>query len=191
MNDFLLNLFLKIISAIWRKEFSPNYVSKKKETVGLLSADQMEGIHNFERIQSYIYEEDNNTLYIGSPYLSYWLNSGRITRLERLLNNTKKFKVTVIYYSDTPSNDYVCKLEKIKNEYKVRFNYSLEKYSTISYIVYNYKSWTTSIYTRAIVGYQGGKYEKRPFVEFVSKKEHCNDFVQRIIDSHNSYFKGE
>lgn len=146
----------------------------------------IEGYHSYSYIEEHIFNDENNTLIIGSPHLKYWFETEDDPRLLKILDS-KVIKISVnLYKSDSEKVDekILHNLEFCKNKYGSKFSYYIiDEPSSVSYIFYNFKI-RRKMYSRCLVGFQKTKYRKRPFLEFVSEAGSECSFVKAILASH-------
>lgn len=181
-----IDFITELIWSLGKKLFDEKeYVSKRKIKVGLLDIDEIEKTHNFSIIESYLIEDQSSVVYIGSPHLSYWLETDS-SRLGRLLTNTKKLSISVVYYNNYSNKEYIGKLLELEKTFPGRLVFAtIEKEVDLSYIIYDFIH-LKKRYTRALIGYQNIAYENRPFIEMVFRKDKQNIFVDSILDYHNT-----
>ena len=179
-----------------RNRKNEKYCSPRRIKVGIsdlindegCKTQYIEGYHSYSYIEDHIFNDENNTLIIGSPHLKYWFETEDDPRLLKILDS-KVIKISVnLYKCDSEEVDEKIKhnLEFCKSKYGSKFSYHIiNEPTSISYIFYNFKI-KRKLYSRCLVGFQKTKYRERPFLEFVSEADSECSFVKSILTSHKS-----
>ena len=184
VSDFIILLLMKLIQLFGGKNL---FSSPKTIETGVLGPGEVEIYHSLSYVQQHIWQDERNTLIIGSPHMKYWFETADEPRMLDFLKNTISLKVSVCYYQGPQStaSDLISRGMSIcKEKFPERFSFVLsEKTTSISYIAYKFQD-KKRLYSRCLVGFQEANYRARPFIEFVEKEGDQSDFVEAIMDFH-------
>jgi hypothetical protein len=159
--------------------------------------NELEGSHNYYRIESYIRTDlPDNVLIIGSPYLRYWFDSSDSSRMERILVELPELSAEVVLFTPTGSGSAqsssqrestITAMENVEQRFPKRLKCgSTDTQTDVSYISYTMIPEGASMrMRRLLVGLQFAPYSERPFFELVSPIDEPDHVSAAIMAFHN------
>lgn len=158
-------------------------------TVGSGLLGDLEDRHNYIRIGALLQTVESPALFIGSPYLRYWLESPRRCRLARLLEQLPQLRAEVVLFaSDGPETDTAAMastLTAVAVQHPMRLVTILsDRRSDFSYITYEFKGDADEPLRRLLLGLQIVEYEERPFLELISPANSPDLVTERVLRFH-------